>query len=105
MGRECCQCYYYKSGDEYTISQWSRGDGASRCRRCIEGYFCNICRKQFIRPEFVDKHIIEQHQRKKSVPNKPKENPKQLCVHQQMKERRLSRVVTDFTKFLRKIPK
>jgi hypothetical protein len=104
MGRECCQCYYYKSGDEYTNSQWSIGAGLSRCRRCVEGYFCDVCQKQFIRPEEVAKHMTERHPPKISNPI-PKPKPEQPCIHQQMKERRLSRVVTDFTKFLRRVPK
>jgi hypothetical protein len=61
MERECSQCHLYKSRKEYTTNQWSRGDEMSRCRRCVEGYYCPNCSKQFARPRAMELHIKKRH--------------------------------------------
>lgn len=61
MVRICGQCHQQKSGDEFTKSQWSKGDRISRCNRCVEGYHCPHCNKQFIRPRPLELHIKKRH--------------------------------------------
>ena len=75
MGRECIQCHSFKSVDEYTTSQWSRGDGISRCRRCVEGYYCATCSKQFARPKALELHIRKRHPIHKPATSLPSNPP------------------------------
>jgi hypothetical protein len=88
MGRECCQCYWYKSGDEYTVSQWSRGERFSRCRRCVDGYVCHVCSREFSRPGEMDLHILERH---------PARVRKQ--------QHKFQKYISEIPRYLRKLPR
>uniref|UniRef100_A0A7S2R8F1 C2H2-type domain-containing protein n=1 Tax=Eucampia antarctica TaxID=49252 RepID=A0A7S2R8F1_9STRA len=36
MGRTCSECADWKSNSQFSSNQWRKGDGASRCRDCID---------------------------------------------------------------------
>lgn len=57
MERKCSQCRRWKCGDDYSNNQWRKGDGCSRCRRCVDGYFCRVCRRQFDHPNELEMHM------------------------------------------------
>ena len=54
MGRTCASCGYSCSRGEFSANQWSKGEGYSRCRDCVEGngvptavYECEECQRTF----------------------------------------------------------
>jgi Zinc-finger of C2H2 type/Zinc finger, C2H2 type len=57
MSRKCSQCRTWKCGDDYSNNQWYKGDGYSRCRSCVDGYFCQVCDREFNHPNHLKMHI------------------------------------------------
>jgi Zinc-finger of C2H2 type/Zinc finger, C2H2 type len=55
--RKCCQCNAWKDDDDFSNRQWYKGEGCSRCRECVEGYFCSVCSRQFNNPNELNMHM------------------------------------------------
>jgi len=50
MGRYCSQCGDWLDNGQFSGNQWRKGDGASRCRDCVDGYptfQCGECSRTF----------------------------------------------------------
>lgn len=88
MGRECMQCWWYKAGEEFSKAQWKRGEGFSRCNRCIEGYICKFCDEYFVRPGELETHLIHKHTR-----------------DIRRKEQNYKKYVANIPRYLRKVPR
>ena len=57
MDRICSQCRTWRSCDDYSNNQWRKGEGYSRCWRCVEGYFCQVCSRQFNNTNELKMHM------------------------------------------------
>lgn len=57
MDRVCSQCNTWKSSDDYSNNQWFKGEGSSRCRDCVIGYYCDECNASFNHPNELKMHI------------------------------------------------
>jgi len=68
MGRVCADCDSFQSSSSYSRNQWLKGDGASRCKNCVNGYgggggyatimsfTCGTCYKCFGSQNELDMH-------------------------------------------------
>jgi DNA-directed RNA polymerase subunit RPC12/RpoP len=62
MGRNCSQCGDWESRANYSNNQWMKGDGASRCRNCVNGndnqtsYVCHECGRNLNSQNQLDMH-------------------------------------------------
>jgi len=69
MGRTCSECADWKSCSQFSSNQWRKGDGASRCRDCIDGggsayagychavnFQCGICSRTFNNQNELNMH-------------------------------------------------
>ena len=61
MPRQCAQCGDERWKDEFSVTQWRKGDGVSRCEDCVAGgvaVCCDECGKPF-----RDANALLQHKR------------------------------------------
>lgn len=68
--RECAQCQDYLDIGWFSNSQWSKGEGRSRCSQCVEQiqntiYQCHQCGREFETQNNRDQHM--QTHRKRTV--------------------------------------
>jgi Zn-finger nucleic acid-binding protein len=68
MERKCSQCRSWKSSDDYSNNQWRKGDGLSRCWRCVDGYVCQVCDRQFEHPNHLKMHMQTHRPRNVACP-------------------------------------
>jgi len=51
MARKCAQCKQYLDGDEYSLNQWMKAEGLSRCIDCVQNnkipFKCKECFRIF----------------------------------------------------------
>jgi hypothetical protein len=57
MERKCSQCKASKFDEYYSLNQWKKGDGTSRCRSCVAGYECQECYRNFNTPNELKMHL------------------------------------------------
>jgi DNA-directed RNA polymerase subunit RPC12/RpoP len=75
MGRTCASCGYSCSRGEFSANQWSKGEGYSRCRDCVEGngvptavYECEECQRTFNSSNELNMHRQVHRPRNVSCP-------------------------------------
>ena len=73
MGRECSQCYNWCDRWEFSGNQWSKGDGRSRCKSCVEDsygcqYECHECYRVFQSQNQLNMHMQVHRPRNISCP-------------------------------------
>lgn len=59
MGRYCGDCGLWCDRYDFSLNQWQKGEGGSRCKNCIAGvtYECNECFRQFNSRNSLDQHM------------------------------------------------
>lgn len=60
MGRNCAVCGCFCSRCEFSSNQWSKGEGYSRCRECVDGkivYECDQCQRNFNSSNELNMHL------------------------------------------------
>eukprot|EP00457_Paulinella_chromatophora_P017749 gb/GEZN01018868.1/.p1 GENE.gb/GEZN01018868.1/~~gb/GEZN01018868.1/.p1 ORF type:complete len:210 (-),score=6.74 gb/GEZN01018868.1/:33-662(-) len=64
LNRECADCGEYLESWEYSNSQWRKGDGASRCQKCVDYglsgrcWQCDYCGRGFQSERNMNTHMM-----------------------------------------------
>lgn len=74
MGRNCSQCGDWERRANYSNNQWMKGEGASRCRNCVDGndnqapYKCHECGRNLNSQNELNMHMQIHRPRDRSCP-------------------------------------
>ena len=69
MDRICNQCQTWKSINDYTSSQWRKGDGLSRCDSCVNVHVrCHECDRSFSDQNQLKMHMQTHRPRNVACP-------------------------------------
>lgn len=78
MGRTCSGCNQYLSCSNFSRNQWTKGEGGSRCKDCVDGvsysynappsFQCSVCYRTFQNQNNLDMHMRVHRSRNVACP-------------------------------------